>query len=172
MIRASDSTYFSLASRAGTPAAFARSGCAGVKGAALVTSPTLEDSLSIGFDSTILTSTAARLCRSVVHNSVDSTCDGRQHPSVYPQVARQKNVQLRIADEPEGPWLDPIAPATSGEHPGLYATMTHPWSGTGELTDDDGSADLKNLYLERVSVGHCNVVLMQTDVSPPKTVEV
>jgi Domain of unknown function (DUF4185) len=82
------------------------------------------------------------------------------------------NVQLRTADEPEGPWSDPITIATSRQYPGLYAPMIHPWSGTGKLTDANGDPDVSNLYWDMSIWGNYNVVLMQTDLSPLNTVMV
>jgi len=81
------------------------------------------------------------------------------------------NVQLRTADEPEGPWSDPITIATSVRYPGLYAPMIHPWSGTGKLTDENGDPDVSNLYWDMSLWGNYNVVLMQTDLSPLNTVQ-
>jgi hypothetical protein len=80
------------------------------------------------------------------------------------------DVQLRTADEPEGPWSDPITIATSAQYPGLYAPMIHPWSGTGKLTDANGNPDVSNLYWDMSLWGNYNVVLMQTDLSPLNTV--
>jgi hypothetical protein len=54
------------------------------------------------------------------------------------------NVRLRVAAELEAPWWDPITAATSAEYPGVYAPMIHPWSGTGELKNNDGQP--QNLY--------------------------
>jgi hypothetical protein len=81
------------------------------------------------------------------------------------------DVQMRTADEPEGPWSDPITIATSAQYPGLYAPMIHPWSGTGKLTDANGDPDVSNLYWDMSLWGNYNVVLMQTDLSPPNTVQ-
>jgi hypothetical protein len=82
------------------------------------------------------------------------------------------DVQMRTADEPEGPWSDPITIATSAQYPGLYAPMIHPWSGTGKLTDQNGDPDVSNLYWDMSLWGNYNVVLMQTDLSPLNTVMV
>jgi hypothetical protein len=82
------------------------------------------------------------------------------------------NVQMRIADEPEGPWSDPITVATSAEYPGLYAPMIHPWSGTGQLTNDDGTPDENNLYWNMSLWDNYNVVLMQTDLAPLAVIQV
>jgi hypothetical protein len=81
------------------------------------------------------------------------------------------DVQMRTADEPEGPWSDPITIATSAQYPGLYAPMIHPWSGTGKLTDANGDPDVSNLYWDMSLWGNYNVVLMQTDLSPLNTVQ-
>jgi hypothetical protein len=83
----------------------------------------------------------------------------------------RNNVQLRTADEPEGPWSDPLTIATSVRYPGLYAPMIHPWSGTGKLTDKNGDPDVSNLYWNMSLWGNYNVVLMQTDLSPLSTVQ-
>lgn len=82
------------------------------------------------------------------------------------------NIQMRIADRPEGPWSDPIELASSADYPGLYAPMIHPWSGTGMLEDDNGDPDVNNLYWNMSLWGDYNVVLMQTDLSGLKTVAV
>lgn len=82
------------------------------------------------------------------------------------------NIQMRVADRPEGPWSDPIELASSADHPGLYAPMIHPWSGTGMLEDDNGDPDVNNLYWNMSLWGDYNVVLMQTDLSGLKTVQV
>jgi hypothetical protein len=82
------------------------------------------------------------------------------------------NVQMRTADTPEGPWSAPITVATSGQYPGLYAPMIHPWSGTGELTDSSGQPDLSDLYWNMSISGDYNVVMMQTDLSSLKVTEV
>ncbi|AKS33521.1 DUF4185 domain-containing protein [Mycolicibacterium goodii] len=82
------------------------------------------------------------------------------------------NIQMRIADRPEGPWSDPVMLASSADYPGLYAPMIHPWSGTGMLVDDNGDSDLSNLYWNMSLWGDYNVVLMQTDLSGLKTVAV
>lgn len=82
------------------------------------------------------------------------------------------DIQMRVADEPEGPWSEPITIATSAEYPGLYAPMIHPWSGTGALVDDNGDPDVSNLYWNMSLWGDYNVVLMQTDVSALQTVQV
>ncbi|ULN33127.1 DUF4185 domain-containing protein [Mycolicibacterium smegmatis] len=82
------------------------------------------------------------------------------------------NIQMRIADRPEGPWSDPIELASSADYPGLYAPMIHPWSGTGMLEDDNGDPDVTNLYWNMSLWGDYNVVLMQTDLSGLKTVAV
>lgn len=76
------------------------------------------------------------------------------------------DIQMRVAERPEGPWSDPITIAESAEYPGLYAPMIHPWSGTGMLTDDDGAADLNHLYWNMSIWGDYNVILMQTDLEP------
>jgi Domain of unknown function (DUF4185) len=82
------------------------------------------------------------------------------------------NVQMRVADTPEGPWSDPIMVASSVQYPGLYAPMIHPWSGTGELTDAAGNPDVSNLYWNMSIWGDYNVVMMKTDLSPLKTTSV
>jgi len=82
------------------------------------------------------------------------------------------NVQLCYADTPEGLWSDPITVATSAQYPGLYAPMIHPWSGTGLLTDSAGDPDVNNLYWNMSIWGDYNVVMMQTDLSQLKTVQV
>ncbi|ULN45662.1 DUF4185 domain-containing protein [Mycolicibacterium goodii] len=82
------------------------------------------------------------------------------------------DIQMRVADRPEGPWSDPIELASSADYPGLYAPMIHPWSGTGMLADDNGDPDLNNLYWNMSLWGDYNVVLMQTDLSGLKTVQV
>jgi hypothetical protein len=83
----------------------------------------------------------------------------------------RNNIQMRVADRPEGPWSDPIMLASSADYPGLYAPMIHPWSGTGMLVDDDGNPDLNNLYWNMSLWGDYNVVLMQSDLSGLKTVQ-
>ncbi len=82
------------------------------------------------------------------------------------------NVQMRIADTPEGTWSAPITVATSLQYPGLYAPFIHPWSGTGELTDSTGNPDVSNLYWNMSIWGDYNVVMMQTDLSSLKTTTV
>ena len=82
------------------------------------------------------------------------------------------NMILRTADTPEGPWSDPVTIATSIQYPGLYAPMIHPLSGTGLLTDAAGDPDLSTLYWNLSIWSNYNVVLMQTDLSPLKTVVV
>lgn len=82
------------------------------------------------------------------------------------------NVQMRVADTPEGPWSDPIMVASSVQYPGLYAPMIHPWSGTGDLTDAAGNPDVSNLYWNMSIWGDYNVVMMKTDLSPLKTTSV
>jgi hypothetical protein len=82
------------------------------------------------------------------------------------------NVQMRVADTPEGPWSDPIMVASSVQYPGLYAPMIHPWSGTGELTDAAGNPDVSNLYWNMSIWGDYNVVMMKTDLSSLKTTSV
>ena len=82
------------------------------------------------------------------------------------------NVQMRVADTPEGPWSDPIMVASSLQYPGLYAPMIHPWSGTGELTDAAGNPDVSNLYWNMSIWGDYNVVMMKTDLSSLKTTNV
>lgn len=77
------------------------------------------------------------------------------------------NIQMRIADTPEGEWSAPITLATSQDYPGLYAPMIHPWSGTGELDDDDHF-----LYWNMSLWGPYNVMLMETDLSPLKVQQV
>jgi hypothetical protein len=79
------------------------------------------------------------------------------------------NVILRTADTPEGTWSAPVTVATSLQYPGLYAPLVHPLSGTGELTDELGDPDLRNLYWNMSLWGNYNVVLMQTDLTPLKT---
>lgn len=76
------------------------------------------------------------------------------------------DMQMRLADEPEGPWSDPITVATSAEYPGLYAPMIHPWSGTGLLMDSNGQPDDDSLYWNMSLWGNYNVVLMETDLEP------
>lgn len=84
------------------------------------------------------------------------------------------DIQMRIADKPEGPWSDPITLATSQQFPGLYAPMIHPWSGTGLLekdnknkkdTDEDEEGDRSTLYWNMSLWGPYNVYLMETDLS-------
>ena len=82
------------------------------------------------------------------------------------------NVILRTADTPEGPWSEPVTVATSIQYPGLYAPMIHPLSGTGDLTDAGGNADVKNLYWNMSLWGNYNVVLMKTDLSALTTTPV
>lgn len=82
------------------------------------------------------------------------------------------NIQMRVADTPEGTWSEPIQVASSLQYPGLYAPMIHPWSGTGELTDSAGNPDISNLYWNMSIWGDYNVVMMQTDLSPLKTTQV
>jgi hypothetical protein len=82
------------------------------------------------------------------------------------------DIRLRTADTPEGPWSAPVTIATSKQYPGLYAPMIHPWSGTGDLRNGDNEPDLNNLYWNMSLWGDYNVVLMQTDLSPLKTVNV
>jgi hypothetical protein len=77
------------------------------------------------------------------------------------------NVILRTADDPTGPWSDPVTIATSVQYPGLYAPMIHPLSGTGQLTDGT-NPDVSNLYWNMSLWGNYNVVLMKTDVSALK----
>ena len=79
------------------------------------------------------------------------------------------NVILRTADTPEGPWSAPVTVATSLQYPGLYAPLVHPLSGTGELTDELGDPDVRNLYWNMSLWGNYNVVLMKTDLTPLKT---
>lgn len=38
------------------------------------------------------------------------------------------NIQLRTADQPEGPWSDPVTVTTSAQYSGLHAPMIHPWT--------------------------------------------
>jgi hypothetical protein len=82
------------------------------------------------------------------------------------------NVILRTADTPEGEWSAPVTVATSIQYPGLYAPMIHPLSGTGDLTDAGGNADVKNLYWNMSLWGNYNVVLMKTDLSALTTTPV
>ncbi|WP_193048006.1 DUF4185 domain-containing protein [Mycolicibacterium baixiangningiae] len=82
------------------------------------------------------------------------------------------DIQLRTADTPEGPWSSPVTIATSAKYPGLYAPMIHPWSGTGDLKDANNQPDLNNLYWNMSLWGDYNVTLMQTDLSPLKSVSV
>lgn len=71
------------------------------------------------------------------------------------------NVILRTADDPTGPWSDPVTIATSVQYPGLYAPMIHPLSGTSQLSDPD------NYLFWNMSIwSNYNVVLMKTDLSP------
>ena len=82
------------------------------------------------------------------------------------------DVVLRTADQPEGPWSDPVIIATSAQYPGLYAPMIHPWSGTGKLNtkaDGSGTPDVSNLYWNMSIWSNYNVVLMQTDLTPLTT---
>jgi hypothetical protein len=79
------------------------------------------------------------------------------------------NVILRTADDPTGPWSDPVTIATSLQYPGLYAPMIHPLSGTGQLTDGTGKPDDSHLYWNMSIWSNYNVVLMQTDLAPLKT---
>lgn len=78
---------------------------------------------------------------------------------------RTNNIEMRIADSPEGPWSDPIILATPQQYPGLYAPMIHPWSGTGYLLDENGDPDPESLYWNMSMWGPYNVYLMQTDLS-------
>jgi hypothetical protein len=82
------------------------------------------------------------------------------------------NIQMRVADTPESAWSDPIQLASSAQYPGLYAPMIHPWSGTGELENANGSADYSTLYWNMSLWDPYNVVLMETDLSPLQTVQV
>jgi hypothetical protein len=82
------------------------------------------------------------------------------------------DIQMRIADKPEGPWSDPVTVATSAEYPGLYAPMIHPWSGTGQLTNADGTPDENNVYWNMSLWGDYNVMLLQTDLAPLQTIRV
>ena len=81
------------------------------------------------------------------------------------------NVILRTADDPTGPWSDPVTIATSVQYPGLYAPMIHPLSGTGQLTDGT-KPDVSNLYWNMSLWGNYNVVLMKTDLSALKVTTV
>ena len=81
------------------------------------------------------------------------------------------NIQMRVADTPEGTWSAPVQLASSAQYPGLYAPMIHPWSGTGALQGATGS-DYNNLYWNMSIWGDYNVVLMSTDLSPLHTVAV
>jgi hypothetical protein len=81
------------------------------------------------------------------------------------------NVILRTADDPAGPWSDPVTVATSVQYPGLYAPMIHPLSGTGQLTDGT-KPDVSNLYWNMSLWGNYNVVLMKTDLSALKVTTV
>jgi hypothetical protein len=80
----------------------------------------------------------------------------------------QNNVELRYADEPYGQWSAPITVATSVQYPGLYAPMIHPWSGTGQLVNSDGTPDVSTLYWDMSLWGNYNVVLMKTDLTSLK----
>jgi len=82
------------------------------------------------------------------------------------------NIQMRLADTPEGAWSDPVQLASSSQYPGLYAPMIHPWSGTGLLVDNNGNSDYQNLYWNMSLWGDYNVVLMETDLSPLKPLQV
>ena len=82
------------------------------------------------------------------------------------------NIQMRVADTPESAWSDPIQLASSVQYPGLYAPMIHPWSGTGELKNTNGSANYNTLYWNMSLWDPYNVVLMETDLSPLQTVQV
>ncbi|ANW65584.1 hypothetical protein BCA37_20230 [Mycobacterium sp. djl-10] len=82
------------------------------------------------------------------------------------------NIQMRVADTPEAAWSAPVQLASSADYPGLYAPMIHPWSGTGLLEDSSGDSDYNNLYWNMSIWGDYNVVLMQTDLSPLRPVEV
>jgi Domain of unknown function (DUF4185) len=81
------------------------------------------------------------------------------------------NIQMRVADTPEGAWSDPVQLASSAQYPGLYAPMIHPWSGTGALQGAGGGSDYNNLYWNMSIWGNYNVVLMSTDLSPLLPVE-
>ncbi len=81
------------------------------------------------------------------------------------------NVILRTADDPTGPWSDPVTIATSIQYPGLYAPMIHPLSGTGQLTDGT-KPDVSNLYWNMSLWGNYNVVLMKTDLAALKVTTV
>ena len=80
----------------------------------------------------------------------------------------QNNVVLRYADEPNGQWSAPITVATSAQYPGLYAPMIHPWSGTGQLVDNNGDPDVSNLYWDMSIWGNYNVILMSTNLASLK----
>ena len=82
------------------------------------------------------------------------------------------DVQMRLADTPEGAWSKPITLATSAEYPGLYAPMIHPWSGTKKLKYANGTTDETNLYWNMSMWGPYNVVLMQTDLTTLHDAEV
>jgi hypothetical protein len=82
------------------------------------------------------------------------------------------NIQMRVADTPEGAWSAPVQLASSAQYPGLYAPMIHPWSGTGALQGASGDSDYNNLYWNMSIWGNYNVVLMKTDLSPLQTVQV
>lgn len=79
------------------------------------------------------------------------------------------NIVLRTADDPTGPWSEPITVASSLQYPGLYAPFMHPLSGTGELRDANGDPDVSNLYWNMSLWGPYNVILMKTDLSALKT---
>ncbi|MGV0834030.1 DUF4185 domain-containing protein [Mycolicibacterium thermoresistibile] len=76
------------------------------------------------------------------------------------------DIQMRIAETPEGPWSDPITLATSRQYPGLYAPMIHPWSGTGYLLDENEEPDRSTLYWNMSLWDPYNVYLMETDLTP------
>ena len=76
------------------------------------------------------------------------------------------NVVMRTADSPQGTWSPATTLVTSGQYPGLYAPMIHPWSGTDLLKKTDGSAeDPQYLYWNMSLWGDYNVALMKTDLS-------
>lgn len=80
------------------------------------------------------------------------------------------NVVMRTADVPQGTWSSPTRLVSSLQHPGLYAPMIHPWSGTDLLRKQDGSAeDPQYLYWNMSLWGDYNVALMKTDLGAPAT---
>jgi hypothetical protein len=90
---------------------------------------------------------------------------------------RNNNVVMRVSDSPQGTWSDEavvvanngaINPGTGQRNTGMYAPMIHPWSGTGNLRNPNGTADVSNLYFNLSYWGPYNVSLMQTDLTGVK----